>query len=164
MSSGRDGASDRSGAAGNGDDRVARSRAGGVREQVGDHGVVELARDVALEAADDLGLGLAFGGAPRGVGARAFAVAQAADRDHVQRAVRVALAAVVDAVAGGASARDSDWAGGAERRERWLAAQTFDVLAGGHEQRGGVPGAERDTVGGDWCGLGDELLELLIEP
>src|SRR3954471_21042008 len=104
MSSGRDRASDRSGAAGEGDDRIARSRAGGLRQQVGDEGVVELAGDVALEAADDLGLGLAFGGAPRGVSAGAFAVAQATDGDHVQRAVGVAVAAVVEAVAVGAPA------------------------------------------------------------
>src|SRR3954454_8240439 len=102
--SSRDGASDRSGAAGDGDDRIALSRALTLWEQVGDECVVDLARDVALEAADDLGLGLAFGGAPRGVGARAFAAAQAADRDHVQRAVGVAAAAVVEAVAVGAPA------------------------------------------------------------
>ena len=75
-----------------------------------------------------------------GVGAGAFAVAQAADGDHVQRAVGVAVAAVVEAVAVGAPARDGDRAGAAERGEGCLVAQTFDVLAGGHQQRGGVPG------------------------
>ena len=44
-----------------------------------------------------------------------------------------------------------------------LVAQTFDVLAGGHQQRGGVPGADRDAVDGDRRGLGDELRELLVE-
>src|SRR4051794_1992498 len=99
-----DRSADRSGAAGDGDDWGERSGRGGLREQVGGEGVVDLARDVALEAADDLGLGLAFGGAPRGVGAWAVAVAQGADGDHVQRAVGVAVAAVVEAVAVGAPA------------------------------------------------------------
>src|SRR3954451_9044815 len=161
--SSRDGASDRSGAAGDGDDRIAPSRALTLWEQVGDERVVELARDVALEAADDLGLGLAFGGTPRGVGGRALGVAPAAGRAHVQRAVGVAVAAVVEAVAVGASAGDGDRAGGAERREGRLVAQTLDVLAGGHEQRGGVSGADRDAVEGDRRGLGDELRELLVE-
>ncbi len=62
MSSGAVGSADRRGAAGDGDDRVGASAAGG-RQQVGDEGVVDLAGDVALEAADDLGLGFAFGGA-----------------------------------------------------------------------------------------------------
>src|SRR4051794_3568231 len=105
MSSGRDGASDGSGAAGDGDDRVAPLRGLGLLEQVGEERVVELAGDVALEAADDLGLGLALGGAAFGVGACAFAIAQAADGDHVQRAVGVAVAAVVEAVAVGAPGR-----------------------------------------------------------
>ena len=69
--------------------------------EVGGQCVVGLARDVALEAAEDLGLGLAFGGSPIGVGARAWAVAQAADGDQVQGAVGVAVAAVVEAVAAG---------------------------------------------------------------
>jgi hypothetical protein len=41
----------------------------GSAQQVADKHVVELAGDLALEAADDLGLGPAFGGAPLGVGA-----------------------------------------------------------------------------------------------
>src|SRR6188768_418674 len=113
-----DRSADRSGAAGDRDDRGGWAGRRGLREQIGDECVVDLTRDVALEAADDLGLGLAFGGAPRGVGARALAVAQATDRDHVQRAVGVAVATVVEAVAIGPPARDGVRAGGAERRER----------------------------------------------
>src|SRR5438270_13296181 len=69
--------------------------------EVCEEGVVGLARDVALEAAEDLALALPFGGAAGGVGAGALAVAQSADRDHVQRPVRVAITAVVKAVAQG---------------------------------------------------------------
>src|SRR5216684_525547 len=68
--------------------------------QVGEQGVIGLAGDVALEASHDFGLGLAFGGAAFRVGAGALAVAQATDGDEVQRSVRLAITAVVKAVAG----------------------------------------------------------------
>ena len=42
-------------------------------------------------------------------------------------------------------------------------AQTLDVLASGHQQRGGMPGADREAVDGDRRGLGDEPRELLVE-
>src|SRR3954451_2688515 len=90
MSSASSAASDWSGAAvdRNGDPRGIRGwRRGGAQVgQVGGEGVEELACDVALEAADDLALGLAVGEASLGVGAGALAVAQAADGDHVQGA------------------------------------------------------------------------------
>ena len=78
---------------------VWRGGRGGVGE-VGAQRVVDLAGDVALEAAHDLALGLAFGGASLRVGAGALAVAQAADGDQVQGSVGLAVAAVVEAVAG----------------------------------------------------------------
>src|SRR5512135_1494095 len=64
-------------------------------------GVVDLAGDVALEAAHDFALGLAFGGAAFDVGAGAVAVAQPADCDEMKGAVGLAVAAVVEAMAGG---------------------------------------------------------------
>ena len=76
MSCGLDAPSGRSSAAGDGDGRVGASAGAGGGQEVGGEGVVELACDVALEAADDLGLGLALGGAALGVGAGAFAVAR----------------------------------------------------------------------------------------
>jgi len=66
--------------------------------EVGLEGVVDLAGDVALEAAEDLSLGLAFGRASLRVGAGALAVAQAADGDEVECSVGLAVAAVVEAV------------------------------------------------------------------
>src|SRR6266581_274551 len=66
--------------------------------EVGAEGVVELAGDVALEAADDLGFGQALGGAPVGVGAGASAVAEPADGDQVECAVGLAVAAAVEPV------------------------------------------------------------------
>src|SRR5512132_2523277 len=46
---------------------------------------VELSRDVALQTADDLGLGLALFGAPLHVGAGGWMPGHPADRDQVQR-------------------------------------------------------------------------------
>ena len=78
-----------------------RELGSGLRDvgEVGAEGVVDLAGDVAFEAADDFALGLAFGGAAFDVGAGAFAVAHSGDGDQVQSAVGLAVAAVVEAVA-----------------------------------------------------------------
>ena len=155
---------DEAGAAGD-RDRVAW-RGSVQRREVGEVGlecVVGLAGDVAFEAADDLALGLAFGGAPRGVGAGAWAVAQAADGGHVQAAVGVAVAAVVEAVTDGASGGRWDRAGAAECRERAVAAEAVDVLAGGDEQLPGVPGRDAQQLRGAWSGPRDERLELGVE-
>jgi hypothetical protein len=117
--------------------------------EVGGQRVVGLARDVALETADDLGLGLAFGCSALGVGARAGAVAQAADGDQVQRAVGVAVAAVVETVAGGLARGRRDRTGAAQRGERALTAQALDVLPGADEQLSGVAGRDAEQrVGG----------------
>src|SRR5271167_1365670 len=98
MSSAVSGDPDRTGAA------VDRGGFGGrwrlERVEVGEQCVVGLAGDVALETAHDFGLALALGGTAFCVGAGALAVAQAADGDQVQRSVRLAVAAVVEAVAG----------------------------------------------------------------
>ena len=98
-----------------------------------------------------------------GVGAGALAVAQAADGDHVQRAVGVAVTAVVEAVAVGAAGGDGDRAGAAERGERRFAAEPLDVLAGGDQQRAGVTGGDGDARGRGRRCLGDERFELAIE-
>jgi hypothetical protein len=76
-------------------------------------GVVDLAGDVSLEAAHDLALGFAFTRATLGVSAGALAVAQAADGDQVQRSVGLAVAARVQAVAGGLARGRGDRAGAA---------------------------------------------------
>src|SRR5438128_2230757 len=97
--------------------------------EVGAEGVVDLAGDVALEAADDLFLVQALGAVAVGVGARARAIAQSADGDQVERAVGFAVAAAVESVSGRAPGGGSDWAGAAEAGEGALVAEPFDVLA-----------------------------------
>ena len=60
---------------------------------------VEVAGDIAFEAALDLAGCLAIGGAARGVGAGGGVVLEAGENDGVERAVEVAVAAAVEAVA-----------------------------------------------------------------
>src|SRR3954453_16723176 len=108
-------AADRAGAAGDGDGSGRRRwRLGGEVGEVGAEGVEELAGDEALEAAEDLGLGFAFGEAALGVGAGACEIAQAAGGDLLHRAVGVAVAAVVAAVAVAAPGGHGNGAGAAE--------------------------------------------------
>jgi len=44
-----------------------------------------------------------------------------------------------------------------------LAAEAFDVLAGGDQQRAGVAGGDRDSRGPRRCRGGEESLELAVE-
>ena len=144
MSSAVSGDPDRSGAAVDGGDR---GRRWGLQPgQVGEQGVVGLAGDVALEAAHDFGLRLAFGGAAFRVGAGALAVAQTADDDQVQRSVRLAIAAVVEAVAGALAGGGGDRARAAESGERPLPAQPLDVLSSGDQKPTGVAGRGRRSL------------------
>ena len=62
---------------------------------------VDLAGDVALEAADDLGLGFSFRGAPLGVGAGSRVRAEAGEHDPPQGVVGLAVAAGVEPVPDG---------------------------------------------------------------
>src|SRR6266498_1988464 len=104
-----------------------RERAAGPSEwrkagEISAERVVELARDVALEAADDVAFGEPFGGAAGGVGAGAGAVAQPADGDQVQRSVGLAVTATIESVARGASGAGGDRGGGADARKGGFAA------------------------------------------
>src|ERR1700733_6859658 len=131
--------------------------------EVGGLGGVDLAGDVPFEAAHDLALGFAFGGAALDVCARALAVAQPAYGDEVKRAVGLAVAAVVEAGAVGLAGRGGDRAGAAEHRERSFAAEAVDVLPGGDEQLTGVPGGDAEQLDGARCGSRDEWLEFVIQ-
>src|SRR6266487_2858667 len=68
--------------------------------RIGQDGV-EFSSDVALQAADDLGLGLALSGPPLHVGAGGWMPAHAAHGDQVQRRVRLAVAATAQPMPGG---------------------------------------------------------------
>src|SRR5829696_7510841 len=80
-------------------------------------GVEDLAGDVALQAADDLGLRQAFVSAALGLGACGGVLAEAAKNDNVERVVGATVAAAIEPVAVGASAAGGDRCGAAEVRE-----------------------------------------------
>jgi hypothetical protein len=73
----------------------------GLLAEVGADGGEDFAGDVALEAADDHGLGSALLGASVDVGAGVWVPAEPADHDAVEGSVGGAVTAAVEAVAGG---------------------------------------------------------------
>src|SRR3954452_24548701 len=76
--------------------RYLRTLLYGVKCLGGLHGAEEFSGDVALEAAADLGVGLAFGASAGDVGVGAGADAPAGQQDVVQGAVELAVSAAVE--------------------------------------------------------------------
>src|SRR2546425_12272229 len=101
------------------------------RFEVGAEGVVGLAGDVALEAAEDFALVQAFGCSAVCVGAGALAVAESADRDHVQGSGGLSVAAVVESGAGGAPGAGRGRGGAAGLGEGGFGFWPGRVLGGG---------------------------------
>src|SRR6266516_3815135 len=97
------------------------------RFEVGSGGVVGLAGDVALEAAEDFASVESVGGALGGVGACAFAVPEPADGDHVERPVGLSVAAEVESVAFRTAGACLDRGGAADLREGGFVAEPLDV-------------------------------------
>src|SRR5262245_30568419 len=95
---------------------------------------VELASDVPFEAADDLFLGLAVLGPAFDVVAGARVVGHPGQRDDVQGAVGLAVAAAVEPVPGGFAAGGRDRANPAQSRERPLRVQPVGVVTAGGQQ------------------------------
>jgi hypothetical protein len=104
------------------------------RRELGTQARVDLPSHVALEAADDLELGEAIGGAAGHVAASALVGAETADDDHVQGAVGAAVAAAVESMALGLPGGGGQRRGPAEHGEARLAAKALGVVAGGHEE------------------------------
>ena len=78
---------------------------------------VDLAGDVAFEAALGFSGGFALGGSFGDVGLGVWAVAAAGDGDGVQRAVELAVAAAVEAVAGVLRGGRFEWGDAGEAGE-----------------------------------------------
>src|SRR5215213_8679705 len=115
-----------------------RQGTGDVRDQ---H-AVDLPGDVALEAADDLSLALAFCGAPCNVLLCATVSSHPSQTDHVQRTVGVPVATSVEAVThylsrGGFHGRHS-----AETGEGGLTPQPLGIVPGHDHVRRGVVGTD----------------------
>ena len=125
---------------------------------------VELARDVALEHADDLAFGAALGGPAGDVGAGARVTHHGDHDDPPEGLVGAPIPSAVEPFAGGEPGGGVDGGNAAEMGEGGLAAQALRVVAGGHEQRTGGVGA--DPTGRDQIrrGGGDQGLEHGLEP
>ncbi len=126
---------------------------------------VELAGDVALEAAADFPGGLSFRGAPGYVGEGAGAAAHPGDRDGVDGPVQGPVAAAVEPVPDGLAAAGRDRADAAEGGERGFAA----APAGVGEAHDGLRGADRPDAepagqaGGDVVDDGQQLGMVVLE-
>ena len=99
--------------------------------------MVDLAGEVALEAAADLAEGASFGGAAFDVGAGSRVHAHAGDDGHVERPVEASVTAAVDAVTDGVARGRGDGAGACEAGERGLGSDASQVRPGCQRDGGG---------------------------
>ena len=76
---------------------------GTARSKVGPESVIDLASDVALQAAHNFALGTSFERTPCSVGSRTCAISKAWDGDHVQSRVCGSIAVRIQTVASGLS-------------------------------------------------------------
>src|SRR5919202_2074851 len=103
----------------------------------GSQQAVDLASQVALQAANDLRLGEPLGGPSRDVVLGTWVPTHPADGEQIERPIGVAIATAVEPMAGGPAR------GGRQRRDSTqpgkgaLALQPLRVIAGGHKQGAG---------------------------
>jgi hypothetical protein len=135
----------RSGQAGLGTQVAEHDAAGCERKWSGD-GSVDLAGDVALEAAGDLAGGEPFGGAARDVGDGALIAGASGHHDGPQRMVGGAVAATVETMTVGLARRRADRCDPAQVGERRLGVETLGVVAGGDQQPGSGVDADPDQI------------------
>ena len=124
---------------------------------------VELAGDVALEAADGFGFGLAFGAASLEVVAGCGVVGEPGDHDAPERAVGLTVTTTAESMPLLFAARGVERRGSAESGEGSFVVDPARVLAGGDEQRAGGVGADPDSFDQLGRGFGDEWCEELVE-
>src|SRR5215213_8996925 len=101
------------------------------------HEVVDLAGEVALDAADGLELGVALGGLAGDIGLGLGVNAHAGDGGHVQGPVGLTVAAAVEAVALGLAGGGGQRGDPAQHREAGLAADAAGVIAQGDQDLSG---------------------------
>ena len=132
---------------------------------------VDLAGDVALEAADDLSFAEAFGGAALDVVDGGLVAPHSDQGDDVEGAVGGAVASSAESVSsGGAAAAGGLWRDAADLREGCLAVDPAVVVTGGDQELAGDLGADAvqfDELGGCATDQGIDLaveeLDLLVE-
>ena len=120
---------------------------------------MQAAGEVALEASHGLALGLALGDAPCDVGLGVGVVRHAPEGDGVDCPVEPAVAASVEAVAGGVPRGRGDRAGPGECGERRLGSDPA-VVGPGHDEDGRGDGPDPAPVEEVWRNLADEAVEL----
>lgn len=125
---------------------------------------VDLAGDVALEAADDLSFAEAFGGAALDVVDGGLVAPHSDQGDDVEGAVGGAVASSAESVSsGGAAAAGGLWRDAADLREGCLAVDPAVVVTGGDQELAGDLGADAvqfDELGG--C-VTDQGIDLAVE-
>ena len=127
---------------------------------VGHDALVDLACEESFEAADDVFLGEAFGGAAGGVVDGGLVEAHAHDGGPVERGVGLSVSAAVQAVpAAGHSRAGGDRAGAAELRERGLGLDPVWVVAEHDQQLSGGVGADAVALAQCWRRLGCERVQ-----
>jgi hypothetical protein len=127
---------------------------GSVLGDQGEQGVEDLAGDVALQAADDLGLRQAFVSAALGVSARPCVIAEPDENDDVECIVGATVTAAIEPVSVGASAAGGDRRGAAEVREGGFGLDPVSVVAGADEHLAGDLGSnpgKGKQGGATWC-------------
>src|SRR5258705_2457513 len=134
---------------------------GGVLVRFGADDLVDVAGDVALEAAHDLGFWFAFGEASGHIFLCGFVPAEADVGDAVQAGVGLPVAGAVESDPVGFTGGGGDGADSAEGGEGGLGVHPVRVVAGGEQDRGGAVGS--DAVDGHQGrgGPGGELLDVL---
>src|SRR6218665_352453 len=121
-----------------------------VRGDVFDAGVeeeVDLAVEVSLQAADDLHLGVAFGGLLRDVRLRSWIEPEPANNGQVEGAVSLSVSAAVEAVALCHSGCGGQRRDAAEHRERGFGSHPVRGVYGGDEELPGDFDADPDSFG-----------------
>jgi hypothetical protein len=131
------------------------------RAGAGAEGAVEVAGEVALDAAADLPVGLAFGAAALDVGKGGRVAAHAAHCHGVQCAVELPVAGPVETVPAGPPGGHWDGGGSREHGEGCLGADPPGVRPGQQDLRGGErtetvlsrdqPGARSPAIAAIWA-------------
>jgi general stress protein YciG len=124
--------------------------------------VVELAGDVALQAADDLSPGSALGCAAGDVGAGALVEPQPGQDDGVEGVVRRPVTAAVEPVAADLAAAGRDRRDPAQVRERRLRSHPIRVVPDGGQQLPGDLNADTEASEQAGCGGGDQAAKFGI--
>lgn len=124
---------------------------------------VELACDVALEAADGFGFGFAFGAAALEVVAGGGVIGEAGDDDASEGAVGLSVTGPAESVSLLLAAGGVERCSSAEASEGTFVSDPVGVLARGDEERAGGVGADAEPVEQLGGGVGDQRCQDGVE-